>query len=106
MECYDLNALADEYEAHALEGAEGTWATDLDGESVIELGMWPMQGEFEAAGGEARHGMDWQTHSLVMGEVARRLQVRGLRTRLVPLDPAIGEPTYLHELSAKERGED
>lgn len=100
----DLDALADMWTERALAAiAEARKATPGEHTGTVDLYVYGTQGRFQAAGGEARYGVDWPTHSLLMAKTAERLRARGLDARLVPFTGAIHEPTNLHEPTADER---
>lgn len=99
-----LAALADVWTERALAAiAEAREATPGEHTGTVDLYVYGTQGRFQAAGGEARYGVDWPTHSLLMAKIAERLRERGYAARLVPFTGALHEPTNLHEPAADER---
>ena len=106
MKRRDLEALADMWTERALAAiAEVREATPGEHTGTVDLYVYVTEADFEEAGGEARYGVGWVTHSLLMGNVVVRLRDLGYEARLVPFTGALGEPTNIHEPTAKERME-
>ena len=101
---HDLARLADLWEAQALAAiGEARAAVDGTHTGTVDLYIYDSEADFEKAGGEARYGVDWWMHGLLMAETARRLRARGYEARLTPFTDDPGEPTNLHEPTADER---
>jgi len=101
----DLARLAGLWEAQALAAiGEAHAATDGTHTGVVDLYVYDSEADFQKAGGEARYGVDWATHGMLMAETARRLRAKGYDAALTPFTGALHEPTNLHD--ANERSND